>query len=84
MKITRYLDARMNQRAIRKDLIELALDLGERRGDRCVLTTRSILKIRGILDEILQKGGLTVISKGDAVITAYRGVGEQERRSPHR
>ena len=79
MHITTHIDARMNQRGIRKDLIDLALDLGEIDGDRCVLTSKMIdTEMTGLqhrlklLADARRKGGLVVISEGDALITAYR------------
>ena len=42
MQMTTHIDARMNQRGIRKALVELVLDLGEIEGDRYVLTEKAI------------------------------------------
>jgi hypothetical protein len=69
----------MNQRGIRKDLINLALDLGDVDGDRYVLTSKIIdmdisdLQCRmHLLDEARRKGGITVVAAGTTAITAYR------------
>jgi hypothetical protein len=34
MQMTNHIDARMNQRGIRKELVDLTLDIGEIDGDR--------------------------------------------------
>jgi hypothetical protein len=79
MHMTAHIDARMNQRGIKRDLIELAMNLGHIEGDRYVLTANAIHEeIRGLrrqiktLDEALKKGGVTVVAEGAALITAYR------------
>lgn len=79
MQMTAHIDARMNQRGIRKNLVELALDLGEIEGDRYVLTSKMIdAEIEGIrrkmklLTEARKKGGVVVVADGEALITTYR------------
>ena len=79
MQMTAHIDARMNQRGIRKDLVELALDLGEIEGDRYVLTSKMIdAEIEGVrrrmkaLTEARKKGGVVVVADGEALITTYR------------
>lgn len=79
MQMTAHFDARMNQRAIRKDLVELALDLGEIEGDRYVLTSKMIdAELEWIrrrtkaLTEARKKGGVVVVADGEALITTYR------------
>jgi hypothetical protein len=79
MQMTTHIDARMNQRGIRKDLVELALDLGEIEGDRYVLTSKMIdAELAGIrrrmkaLTEARKKGGVVVVAAGDVLITTYR------------
>lgn len=79
MQISTHCDARMNQRGIRKDLINLTLDLGDVEGDRYVLTSKIIdMEISDLqhrmhlLDEARRKGGITVVAAGRTAITAYR------------
>lgn len=79
MHMTAHLDARMNQRGIKRDLIELAMDLGDVIGDRYVLTSkiiddeiRDLRKRMKALDEARKKGGVTVVAEGDTLITTYR------------
>lgn len=79
MQMTAHIDARMNQRGIRKDLVELALDLGEIEGDRYILTEKMIdaelQKIRRrtkALTEARKKGGVVVVADGEALLTTYR------------
>jgi hypothetical protein len=79
MQMTAHIDARMNQRGIRKDLVELALDLGEIEGGRYVLTSKMIdVELEGvrrrmkILTEARKKGGVVVVAEGEALITTYR------------
>ncbi len=79
MQMTAHIDARMNQRGIRKDLVELAMDIGEVDGDRFVLTRKVIdaefdkmrRKMKALSDA-RKKGGVVVIADADALITAYR------------
>jgi hypothetical protein len=79
MQMTTHIDARMNQRGIRKDLVELTLDLGEIEGDRYVLTEKIIdAELRETrrrmktLTEAWKKGGVVVVAEGEALITTYR------------
>lgn len=79
MQISTHCDARMNQRGIKKDLIDLTLDLGDLDGDRYVLTSKIIdMEISDLqrrmhlLDEARRKGGVTVVAKGNTVVTTYR------------
>lgn len=79
MRMTTHFDARMNQRGIRKDLVDLALDLGDFEGDRCVLPPKMIdaeivdLQHRmKLLTDARRKGGLVVVTEGEALITTYR------------
>lgn len=79
MQISTHCDARMNQRGIKKDLIDLTLDLGDVDGDRYVLTSKIIdMEISDLqrrmhlLDEARRKGGVTVVASGNTVVTTYR------------
>lgn len=79
MHSTSHIDARMNQRGIRKELVSLALDLGHIEGDRYVLDAKTIRaemcelrrKLK-FLDDAERKGGVVVVAAGDSLVTAYR------------
>ena len=79
MHTTTHIDARMNQRGIRKELVSLALDLGRIEGDRYVLDTKTIRaemcelrrKLK-FLDDAERKGGVVVVAAGESLITTYR------------
>lgn len=79
MQMTAHIDARMNQRGIRKDLVELALNLGEIEGDRYILTEKiidaelqEIRRRTKALTEARKKGGVVVVADGEALLTTYR------------
>lgn len=79
MQKTAHSDVRMNQRGITRDMIELVLEFGELEGDKTVLTEKAcrlsietLKKLQKKLEHASKKGGLTVVSQGDALITTYR------------
>ncbi|MDW3118000.1 MAG: DUF4258 domain-containing protein [Roseovarius pacificus] len=79
MQKTTHMDTRMNQRGINKELINLALEYGEPKGDKTVLGRKecheAMQQLRGelkALERAMSKGGITVVSKGEALITTYR------------
>lgn len=79
MHLSTHMTARMNQRAIRKCLVDLALDLGDVDGDRYVLSPktidREILTLQQrvkLLAEARKKGGIVVVADGGTAITTYR------------
>lgn len=79
MQSTTHIDARMNQRGIRKELVSLALDLGRIEGDRYVLDTKTtraeMYELRRklkFLDDAERKGGVVVVAAGDSLVTTYR------------
>ncbi|MBM2294998.1 hypothetical protein JQX09_24020 [Sulfitobacter pseudonitzschiae] len=78
MHMTHHITTRMNQRGIRKDLIDLTLDLGDIDGDRFVLSSKIIDKEMSdlqrrlkMLSDARKKGGIVVVADGDHLITAY-------------
>lgn len=79
MQVTPHADARMNQRAIKKEHVALAIAHGEPDGDKVVLTARTArmladelrLEVRA-LDAIAAKGGVTAVVCEDHLVTAYR------------
>lgn len=79
MNKTDHIDARMNHRAIRGDLIALTLEIGDVDGDRVVLSFDAIdseeAEIRHrlkLLSDARKKGGVVVIADGEQLITTYR------------
>ena len=79
MKNTKHMDARMNQRGITKELVNLALEYGEPVGDKTVLDRKqchqimtSLKREMKVLQKAMSKGGITVVSAGEDLITAYR------------
>lgn len=79
MNVTRHMCDRMNQRAVTKDLVGLAMSFGDVDDNRVELSRRRAMELaaelranlRG-LERIVQKGGLVVITEGDTLITTYR------------
>ena len=79
MQTTSHMDARMNQRGINKELINVALEYGELRGDKTVLgrkecyeAMQQLRRELKVLDRAMSKGGITVVFDGEALITTYR------------
>lgn len=79
MQRTAHSDIRMNQRGITGDMIELVMEYGESDGDKTVLTAKdcrltiaALKQLQKKLEHASKKGGLTVVSCGDTVITTYR------------
>lgn len=79
MQTTAHMDARMNQRGINKELINLALEYGEPKGDKTVLgrkecyeAMQQLRREMKALERALSKGGITLVSDGEALITTYR------------
>lgn len=73
-KTTKHIEKRMAQRGISKAMIELVLNYGEESGDKVVLGRRSaqrLLEDFRTLIKIIDKGGVTVVAQGEALITAY-------------
>jgi hypothetical protein len=79
MAKTRHFRARMSQRGIRQDLVDLTLRFGEDDQDRRVLGEKALQQM---LDELrnlerqvlkaLDKGGIVVVEADGALITTYR------------
>ena len=73
-KTTKHIEKRMAQQGISKAMIELVLNYGEESGDKVVLGRRSaqrLLEDFRTLIKIIDKGGVTVVAQGEALITAY-------------
>ena len=78
-KSTKHMGQRMNQRGIRKDVIELAIAFGDTEGDRCVLGRDQLKTLISSLDQLrstalraMDGGGLVVVEAGGSLITAFR------------
>lgn len=79
MQITSHADARMNQRAIKKEHVALAMAHGEPDGDKVVLSARDARTLADelrrevrALDAVALKGGVTVVVCDDHLVTTYR------------
>ena len=79
MQRTAHIDARMNQRGITGDMIDLVMTYGEPDGEKTVLTEKAcrltidaLKQLQKKLEHASKKGGLTVVSSGDTLITTYR------------
>lgn len=79
MHKTQHFDARMNQRGITKEMVDLALAWGEVDGERITLDQKSCREIGNALkmmakkiDLLGQKGGVVLVQENDALITTYR------------
>ena len=84
---TRHFGARMNQRGIPLELVELVLAHGEWNGDACLLDRRGLSdlkdeveRLRATVIKALDKGGIAVVEKGGALVTAYARPGRRRRR----
>jgi len=88
MAKTRHFRARMSQRGIRQDLVDLTLRFGEDDQDRRVLGEKALQQM---LDELrslerqvlkaLDKGGIIVVEADGALITTYRAESSDYRRA---
>ncbi len=85
MHTTKHFSRRMSQRAISKDLADLALELGYIHGDRYVLGRREVDEELQRLDErrrlllkARDKGGVVVVTEDDVLVTTYRYEGRLE------
>lgn len=79
MQTTKHMTARMSQRGIKKEMVELALEVGRIDGDRHILDQRecraAIERLKHqqkLFEHALRKGGITVVTDGDTCITTFR------------
>ena len=68
----------MSQRGISKEMVNLVIAHGVIHGDKYVVGRKEALQLireldneRRVLTKILDKGGVEVVTEGDALITAY-------------
>lgn len=87
MHITRHADVRMNQRGIRRELVALTLQHGSQIGDRIILGRKEagkrleeLKRETKALEQVLRKGGVTVVCDGATLITTYPGANFREER----
>lgn len=87
LNLTLHLDRRMNQRAVTRPMLDLALQHGEILGDRCVLSRKAIeARMRDLekemsqLRDLHQKGGIVVVVEGDTILSTWRLPKQKTRR----
>ncbi len=71
---TKHIQRRMSQRGISQDMVDLVLRYGESEGDKIILSRRASARLMAAartLAKILDKGGLVVVTSGDAQLTTY-------------
>lgn len=78
MRTTVHAGTRMSQRGISSRLVEFALRHGRIEGDKRILDRNESRRLLDELNEqlrlvkrVLDKGGITVVAQGDAIITTY-------------
>lgn len=86
MHVTSHMKTRMNHRAITRGVVDLTLELGEDEGDKTQLTPRRARRLAAelraelkLLERIIAKGGVTVVSQDATLITTYAN-GRADRR----
>lgn len=86
-KITRHMDARMNQRGIPGTLVNLVLLHGRWDGDACKLDRNDLCKLKEEVEHLrstvlkaLDKGGIAVVEAGGALVTTYAHPNARSRR----
>lgn len=79
LQFTKHALARMNQRGITKDMVELALDYGKFVKDKVVLSRKEIKKLikkypvlKSKLLKLFDSKGLVVVFENDYIITVYK------------
>lgn len=89
MSKTRHFQARMSQRAINEDMVDIALQFGTRQGDQVVLTQKGgesllaeLQRLERKIKKVIDKGGLVVIEERGELITTYsaRKIASRHRR----
>ncbi|QNK03772.1 DUF4258 domain-containing protein [Dyella telluris] len=74
MHTTKHFQQRMSHRGITKAMVDIVMSYGEAEGDKVVLNRRNsgrLLEAVRTLVKILDKGGLVVVTSGDAQLTTY-------------
>lgn len=78
MRDTHHMKQRMSQRGISREMVDFVLDHGQIEQDKIVLgrkEARQLLKRlqdqMRVVKKVLDKGGVTVVTEGEALITTY-------------
>lgn len=78
MNSTEHMKQRMTQRGINREMVDLVLNLGTPKQDKYVLSRDEARKLlceiqhtERVLKKVLDKGGVVVVTEGDALITTY-------------
>jgi RNase P protein component len=78
-KTTVHAQQRMSQRGINREMVELVLNYGRIEQDRYIIGRKeaqtllcSFQRMEKELKKVLDKGGVVVVAKDDALITTYR------------
>lgn len=78
MQRTQHVLQRMSQRGISGDMVDFVLNYGALEQDKYVLGKRQALELLNelkkqerVIKKILDKGGVTVVSQDDTIITTY-------------
>lgn len=78
MQTTKHIQQRMSQRGVSRDMVDFVMDHGTSEQDKYVLGRKEALSLlekmqrqERLLKKILDKGGVTVVSDGNALITTY-------------
>lgn len=76
---TNHMKARMSQRGINQTVVTILSIFGVTDGDRvslsrnnCEYISEVLLKFKRLLDRMAQKGGHTMVSADDVLMTVYR------------
>lgn len=75
---TRHIQARMTQRGIRQELLDIALQYGDPVQDKVVLGKKALQvlldELQGLERSVLKamdKGGIVIVTEGGQLITTY-------------
>lgn len=74
MHKTKHIQQRMSQRGISQEMVDLVLNYGVSEGDKVILNRKAsarLMEAARVLAKILDKGGLVVVTSGDAQLTTY-------------
>lgn len=79
MYTTQHIQRRMSQRGVSRAMVELVLDHGRPQQNGYVLgrkeakrRLKTIQQEGRLLKKVLDKGGVSVVTEGDVLITTYR------------
>lgn len=72
MNKTKHVGARMGQRGISQEMLDMVLALGkDGNAGRFFISRKQAQQMLGTLKKILDKGGVEVVMEGNTMITAY-------------